>query len=126
MKRTLLYAAFALAGCAKGPDAVVPVAVPLAAYENLDCHQLAAEYLAEAEREAALRQAQQNAAAGDAIGVFLILVPVSSVFGGNKEGELAIAKGKVQAIESALLARGCERPALPAPPPPPPSTAAPT
>lgn len=116
MTRIALIAVLAVAGCAKGPDAVVPVAVPLAAYENLDCQQLAAELLAETEREAALRQAQQNAAAGDAIGVFLILVPVSSVFGGNKEGELAVAKGKVQAIESALLARGCDRPALPAPP----------
>lgn len=128
--RIALAAALAvsLAGCAKRPDAIAPAAIPMSAYQNLDCQQLAAEYLVEYQNMAALAKAQNDAATGDAMGVFLVGVPVSSVFGGNQEGNLAVAKGKVQAIESAMLALACERPIIPAPPPEPtpPNTAVPT
>jgi hypothetical protein len=42
---------------------------------------------------------------GDAIGVFLIGVPVSSLSGGDKEGLIAAAKGKELALQNRLL--GC-------------------
>ena len=51
---------------------------------------------------AALTQKQKNAVAGDAIGVFLVLVPVSSLTGNNVAGELATSKGKVNALEARL------------------------
>ncbi len=57
---------------------------------------------------AAVSKAQNDAATGDAFGVFLIGVPMSSTFGGDKEGQVAVNKGKVQAIENALKAKGCK------------------
>jgi hypothetical protein len=100
----------ALAGCAKRPDAIVPVDIPMAAYQNLNCRGIAAEIIAENEKLAALSKAQNSAATGDAVGVFLIGVPMSSVTGGDKEGSIAVSKGKVQALQNASLAKGCNKP----------------
>lgn len=50
----------------------------------------------------ALTNAQNNAATGDAVGVFLLLLPVGSIFGADKEGELAQAKGEVMALQGAI------------------------
>jgi hypothetical protein len=99
----------AMAGCAKRPDAIVPVDIPMAAYQNLDCKRLAGEVIAENEKLAALSKAQNSAATGDAVGVFLIGVPMSSVTGGDKEGSIAVSKGKVQALQNASLAKGCNK-----------------
>lgn len=98
----------ALSSCAKRPDAIVPVDIPMAAYANQDCQQLAQELIKEQQNLAAVSKAQNDAATGDAFGVFLIGVPMSSTFGGDKEGQVAVNKGKVQAIENALKAKGCK------------------
>ena len=57
------------------------------------------------EKRDSLREAerQQNrAATGDAIGVFLVLLPVGSAFGGDNEGVVAQYKGEVLALERAM------------------------
>lgn len=97
----------ALSGCAKRPDAIVPVDIPIAAYANLDCKQIADEIVKENGNLAALSKAQNDAATGDAVGVFLIGVPMSSVVGGDKEGQIAVTKGKVLSLDSASKAKGC-------------------
>jgi hypothetical protein len=94
-------------GCAKRPDAIVPVDIPMTAYTNLDCKRMARETISENEKLAALSKSQNSAATGDAVGVFLIGVPMSSVTGGDKEGQIAVSKGKVQALENAARAKGC-------------------
>src|SRR5688572_26134303 len=106
----LLALALALSACAKRPDAIVPVDIPMAAYSNLDCGGLAQEYLKEHTNLAALSKQQNQAATGDAMGVFLIGVPASSLTGGDKEGQIAVSKGKVTSIESSLKAKGCDIP----------------
>ncbi|KQS89825.1 hypothetical protein [Rhizobium sp. Leaf386] len=115
MKFRILTLAIALAaaGCAKRPDAIVPVDIPMAAYGNMDCAQLAQEYLNEQNNLAALSKQQNQAATGDAVGVFLVGVPASSLTGGDKEGQIAVSKGKVNAVESSLKAKGCNVPATP-------------
>lgn len=95
-------------GCAKRPDAIVPVDIPMAAYSNLDCSGLAQEQIKEQATLASLSKQQNQAATGDAVGVFLIGVPASSTFGGDKEGQVAVSKGKVNAIESAIKSKGCK------------------
>ncbi len=97
-----------LASCAKRPDAIVPVDIPMGAYTNLSCKELDQELLKEQLKLAAVSKEQNQAATGDAVGVFLIGVPASSVFGGDKEGDVAVAKGKVQAIENARMSKGCK------------------
>jgi hypothetical protein len=101
----------ALGGCAKRPSAIVPVDIPMAAYTNLSCEQLAQEQVKEQTSLAAVSKAQNDAANGDAFGVFLIGIPVGSVVGADKEGDVAVSKGKVQAIQSAMMSKGCNAPA---------------
>ncbi|UJW77673.1 hypothetical protein [Rhizobium sp. SL42] len=98
----------AASGCAKRPDAIVPVDIPMAAYSNMSCQQLGQEMVKEQQALAAVSKAQNDAATGDAFGVFLIGVPMSSTFGGDKEGQVAVSKGKVQAIENSLRGKGCK------------------
>lgn len=94
--------------CAKRPDAIVPVDIPIAAYTNLSCQSLASELVKERSTLASLSKQQNEAATGDAVGVFLIGVPASSTFGGDKEGQVAVSKGKVNAIENAARSKGCK------------------
>lgn len=110
MRKHLILAACAmtLASCAKRPDAIVPTEIPMAAYSNQNCQGLAQELVSEKGKLAALSKAQNNAANGDAFGVFLIGVPMSSTFGGDKEGDVSVSKGKIVAIESAMKAKGCK------------------
>jgi hypothetical protein len=93
--------------CARRPDAIAPVAIPGDAYMAMSCSRLAGELINEQTKLAALSSAQNSAATGDAVGVFLIGVPASSVFGGDQEGNVAVSKGKVIAIENARLAKNC-------------------
>ncbi|MEJ8307420.1 hypothetical protein [Agrobacterium larrymoorei] len=109
---TLLVSGLAVAACAKRPDAIVPVDVPMAAYSNMDCQALAQEYLKEQTALSAVSKQQNDAATGDAFGVFLVGVPMSSTFGGDKEGQVAITKGKVNAIEANLRSKGCNIPVV--------------
>jgi hypothetical protein len=91
-----------LAACASRPDAIAPSNVSATEYQSLSCSQTTSLL---AEKRSALQTAerQQNrAATGDAFGVFLILIPVSTVFGGDNEGAVAQYKGEVLALERAL------------------------
>ena len=110
MKRLLIVAVSlaAASSCAKRPDAIVPVDIPMAVYQGQSCQQLGSELIKEQQNLAAISKAQNEAATGDAVGVFLIGVPMSSVVGGDKEGQVAVAKGKVQAIENSLKSKGCK------------------
>ncbi|ULJ73321.1 hypothetical protein [Rhizobium gallicum] len=109
MKNRYVTLAILLAAtsCAKRPDAIVPADIPMAAYTGSPCPVLATELVKEQENLAALSEAQNRAATGDAVGVFLIGVPASSTFGGDKEGQVAVSKGKVQAIQSAMRSKNC-------------------
>ena len=104
---TALAIGLAATACAKRPDAIVPVDIPMAAYSNLDCTSLSHELAQERNNLASLSAQQNQAATGDAVGVFLIGVPASSTFGGDKEGQVAVSKGKVNAIEAASRSKGC-------------------
>jgi hypothetical protein len=52
--------------------------------------------LSEAERR------QRNAKTGDAVGVFLVLLPVSSIFGADNEGDVATLKGQVLSADARI------------------------
>jgi hypothetical protein len=93
-----------VAGCAKGPAAIAPVSMGNA-YEGIDCARAAAMRNETQAELLALSKSQKQAQIGDAVGVFLIAVPVSSLVGADHEGEIATAKGKINALDSRLL--GC-------------------
>ena len=106
MKSTFAFiaAAVTLTACAPNPAAVAPTNMT-GAYNGMSCQQAAANLPQARANEAALTQRQSNAAITDAATVFLVLIPVSSLTGQNVEGELAAAKGTVDALESRLI--GC-------------------
>ena len=101
---TLTAAALALSACAKSPDSIAPVSMGNA-YAGVSCQQAADQLRAERATLAALEGKQRGAVAGDAIGVFLVGIPVSSLTGGNVEGQIAASKGKALALEARLA--GC-------------------
>lgn len=110
MKRTTLAALLALtmsAGCAKRPDAITPMSLPTTAFVNLDCTQLAAEHQKTTAALATVSKSQNSAATGDAVGVFLIGVPMSSLGGGDQEGQVALHKGEIVAIEAVQKNKSC-------------------
>ena len=117
----------AVSGCAKNPESISPMAMPVNAYSGLSCEQLAIEYQRSAMALASVEQQQRSAVMGDAAGVFLIGVPVSSLTGADKEGEVALRKGEVVAIQSAARNQQCPAfvsivPASPKPAPQPAAT----
>lgn len=103
----IILSILAVSACAKRPDAIAPVDIPMAAYSGMSCKDLATESVKENTNLAALSKSQNSAATADAIGVFLIGAPMGSVTGGDKEGQVAVSKGKLQAIENASKAKGC-------------------
>lgn len=102
MKRLFLVSVLAVAACAQSPDAIAPVSMA-GAFDNVSCDYARAALLAERQTLASLSSAQSSAVAGDAVGVLLIGVPVSSLTGGDKAGSIAASKGKVIALENRLV-----------------------
>lgn len=104
---TALVASVLLAGlsaCAPSPDAIAPVSMGNA-FAAMSCEQAAVDLAAAQQNVETLSAAQRGAVAGDAIGVFLIGVPMSSLTGGNKAGQLGAEKGKVLSLEARM--RSC-------------------
>jgi hypothetical protein len=94
-------------GCARRPDSIAPASIPFEAYASMDCAQINSLLISERQILTSLEAQQNSAANGDALGVFLIGVPVSSLTGGDQEGNIAVSKGKVQALEAAQLQNNC-------------------
>jgi hypothetical protein len=103
-----LAAMTAIAGCAKNPEAIAPMTMPTGAYSGLNCKQLAGEHQKVSLQLQQVEAQQRQAVTGDAVGVFLIGVPVSSLSGSDRAGEVSQYKGEVVAIESAQRNRHCQ------------------
>lgn len=106
MKKTTLLLVTSTAlltiSCAGGARSVAPVAIPAADFSGLDCGEKREVLAMAREEEQVLTRKQNNAALADAAGVFLVLLPVGSIFGADHEGELAEAKGEVAALERSI------------------------
>ena len=101
MKSSILIAlslSIAAAACTPRADAVAPVSMT-GAYDKMSCSNARKSLDAERQTLATLAKRQNSAATTDAIGVFLILVPVSKLTGGDAAGDLGTSKGKVLALE---------------------------
>jgi hypothetical protein len=96
-----------VAACAKSPENIAAVEIGSDAYSRHSCTQLKAEKLKITQDLENLSAAQKNAASGDAMGVFLLGLPLSSMSGNDKEALIAVAKGKIQAIDRLSVAKHC-------------------
>jgi hypothetical protein len=90
-----------LSACAPSPNSISPVSMGNA-FAGLSCADARTMLAAERAALAPLESRQQNAATGDALGVFLLGLPVSSLTGGDVSGQIAAARGKVIALEARL------------------------
>lgn len=100
MKPAILTATIlSLAACAQSPSSIAPVSMGNA-FSTLNCQQAVNDLAAERQTLAALEGKQKGAVAGDAIGVLLIGVPMSSLTGGDVSGHIATSKGKILALEA--------------------------
>lgn len=93
---------FVLAGCASRADSIAPIAMPSSNYKGLSCEDTKIALTEARSRQNELTGSQNNAAIGDAVGVLFVLLPVGSIFGADKEGQLAQVKGEVLALQGAV------------------------
>ncbi|KAJ0342584.1 hypothetical protein COL154_014101 [Colletotrichum chrysophilum] len=97
----------ALASWGKPPSEITPISMPTGAYQRMSCRQLANERkVVSADLQGKDKQ-QRNAVAGDAFGVFMIGVPMSSLTGGDKKADIAVDKGKLISINYTIQAKHC-------------------
>lgn len=99
---SLLLSGLLLAACAKAPGSVAPIPMPNGMFAQMSCEQTRAEHVAGTAALNTLERQQRNAATGDAISVFMLGLPASSLFGGDKSGDLGVAKGKMLALDARL------------------------
>lgn len=103
----VLISILALGGCAKDPEKIPAAQMEPGAYSNYSCKQLNEAEIQQRQLLEALTAQQKDAQSGDALGVFLLGLPISSMSGSDKETEIAVAKGKLNAIEARKASRGC-------------------
>ena len=96
-----LAATLALGACAQSPDAITPVSMGNA-FASVSCRQAQGDLMTERQSLATLSAQQNGAVIGDAIGVFMIGVPTSSLMGGDKAGLISVSKGKILALETRM------------------------
>lgn len=103
----VIGAMFGLAACAQQPESIAAIPANGNAFATFNCSQLAQAEVATNQNIENLSAAQRTAANSDALGVFLIGLPVSSMGGGDVAGQLGVARGELQAIQRQKAAKGC-------------------
>ncbi|UWQ59993.1 hypothetical protein K3722_07635 [Leisingera caerulea] len=110
MKKLVLACAMlaSVSACAQSPRSITAVSMA-GSYDKLSCKSASALYDEEAAKVPSLVSQQKAAVTGDAIGVFLLAVPVSSLSGGDMEGEIATSKGKLNALDARMQECGIKK-----------------
>ncbi|MFT8417978.1 MAG: hypothetical protein ABF636_03970 [Acetobacter sp.] len=96
-----------VSACAASPGSIKPVYVNPVVYNSYDCDQLGVEEARLQNALSAVSKEQSEARRGDAWGVALFGVPVSSVSGKNVAAQVAQAKGNVNAVHEEQSIKNC-------------------
>ena len=108
MKKLLLIAGLLIvSACAKAPEDIAAVSMDDGQYSRYSCTQLKQSELTLNQELENLSAKQNSAKTGDAWGVFLLGLPVSSMSGNDQETGIAVTKGKIQAVEAEMLKKKC-------------------
>ena len=109
MKRFMVLAAIVaiVSACAKDPEQIAAVSMDDTTYARQNCTQLAKQEVYQEQLLKALSADQKKAKSGDAWGVFLLGLPISSMSGNDKETQIAVTKGRLDAIERQKSAKKC-------------------
>jgi hypothetical protein len=107
MKKILFVSFIFVSACAKAPEEIAAINVDEGQYSRYSCNQIKQKELA-LNQDLEKLSAQQNAAKNaDAWGVFLIGMPTATMSGNDHETEIAVTKGKLQAIDTQKLRKNC-------------------
>lgn len=98
----------ALAACAQAPEKIQAIEAPPGAYSGLSCSRLASEERKVGSQLDELSALQRKTAQNDAVGVFLVGMPLASMSGGDAEARIASLKGQAAAIDARQAATGCQ------------------
>ena len=103
----LLIPIAAVTACAKQPDQIAAAEIGNNEYRGYSCRQLSDAELKYTQGLENLSAQQEAAASGDAFGVFLLGLPLSSMSGGDKETAITITKGHLQSIDREQQRKRC-------------------
>lgn len=103
----ILASVLFISACASDPAAIAPAEISPDLYSGRSCQQLAQENANLSSKLVTLVAQQEKAVEGDAMGVFLLGLPMSSMSGNDKETEIALARGQQQAIVLQMQRKGC-------------------
>ncbi|MBN2739419.1 MAG: hypothetical protein JXR35_00815 [Rhodobacteraceae bacterium] len=103
----LSVAAIAISACAKQPDEIAAIPMESSMYAGQSCSYLGQTKVKLSQDLASLSAEQKSAASGDALGVFLLGLPLSSMSGGDKEAAISVTKGKIDAIDQEMARKHC-------------------
>ena len=101
-----LLAVAALSACTKTPSSIPAISVASAEYAGQSCKQLAKELQSVTIKLTDVETKQRNKVAGDAVGVFLVLVPPSALTG-DYAADIGRYKGEKIALERAQSRANC-------------------
>lgn len=99
-----------MSGCAAAPASIAPMQISESKYSNFDCAQLSLEQDKLTTQLTMYSMAQEQTKANDALGVFMLGLPLGSMSGGNKAPEISMLKGEINAIHKIGLGKDCNLP----------------
>lgn len=101
--------ALAISACAKSPESIAPSYVSEVPYQSYSCSQLGQEKARLEQAYSVAAKAQSDARTGDAVGVFFLGMPTSTLSGGNIAPEIANLKGQMTAVDRTIITKNCTR-----------------
>jgi len=110
MKRPIFVALalLSMSACAPTPDSVQATEVSGAVYQKLECSDLVTERQRVSDELIAMTEKQAATAHSDAIGFWLIGMPVGSMGGGNVAVQLGELKGRMNTVKRVMAEKGCQ------------------
>lgn len=104
---TVLIVLFLMSGCAAAPASIAPMQISESKYSNYDCDQLSLEQDKLTTELTMYSMTQEQTKANDALGVFMLGLPLGSMSGGNKAPEISMLKGEIKAIHIIGTGKDC-------------------
>ena len=94
-----------LAGCAQRPEAVAPMPVSTAQYQDTSCADLGRQLAGLNDRIAELSVRQQSKRVTDTVGWIFFAVPMGSIGSSDSRPRIALHKGERNAVERVMQSR---------------------
>ena len=100
---TWITLGLAVFGCTSRPDSIAPVSVSALEYKGYSCEETQLTLNRERAQLSSVSSKQEGAANVDTLGVLFLGLPVGKILGQDVKGQVALSKGKVQALERAVI-----------------------